>query len=73
MLPDGGTISRFQKENETYEELLKFIERAKQIIKLYKGEDEPVPTKATTEAETSTNETTTASLTTEELWALILP
>ena len=41
VLPDGGTVNRFQKEGDTYEELKKFIESAKYLVKLYRG-DEPV-------------------------------
>jgi thiol-disulfide isomerase/thioredoxin len=36
VLPDGGTVNRFQKEAESYEELTKFIESAKYLVNLNK-------------------------------------
>jgi hypothetical protein len=40
VLPDGGTVNRFQKDNESYEDLKNFIESAKYVINLTKPKQE---------------------------------
>ena len=38
VLPDGGTINKFQKDGDTYEQLKKFIDSAKYLVNLYRGD-----------------------------------
>ena len=60
MLPDGGTVNRFQKEGESYEDLTNFILSAKYLVNLYKNEHEP--------AVIPQDESANATTKTEELW-----
>jgi thiol-disulfide isomerase/thioredoxin len=38
VLPDGGRINRFQKENDTYEDLQSFVQNIKYLVVHYKKE-----------------------------------
>ncbi len=37
ILPDGGAIKRFQKEDDSYEEIVKFFESARYLLNIYRG------------------------------------
>jgi hypothetical protein len=53
VLPDGGTVNRFQKEAESYEELTKFIESAKYLLNLNKPQHIATETIANVTANTT--------------------
>jgi hypothetical protein len=40
VLPDGGSVKRFQKERDTYDDLKKFVENTRYLIKHYKEQFE---------------------------------
>ena len=56
VLPDGGTLNRFQKEGDTYEDLKKFLDNAQYLVHLYQKDVMPPKVEEET-VEVAVNET----------------